>query len=90
MKFLLFPGSRARRVAEEFCRTVYPGEPVFGSAVCAREVERFVVRVFYGRPTETVGRIPPASGGCAIIAVGRRDWTPELVDDDRPYRPIRR
>ena len=88
---ILFQGVRARRLAEQLCRELYPGEPLQGSWICANEPTRFVVRVFCGHEVRTTPyfMLPPWKI-CVIVAVHKTTLAAEQIIDDTPYHPILR
>lgn len=90
MQFNFLRGLRARRLAEQLCRTLYPNEPLHGSWVCSNEPSRFVVRVFSGQrpPTGDIPWVPWAK--CVIVAVDKNTWDAEELIDAEAYRPILR
>jgi hypothetical protein len=78
--------ARAQRSAEEECRRRRPAESIFGSAVCADEGTRYVVRVFVGRRDKSPTFLLPPWRECLVFAVPKGGEAPVLEDDPR-YQP---
>ena len=84
-------GIRARRAAEAFCVSLYPGEFLHGSYLIETEAARFIVRVFMGHrftgaPGEVVQKKPPWKN-CHIIAVDKSTLKAEIIPNDDLYQP---
>jgi hypothetical protein len=90
--YKLFPRLRARAAAREaatrLCRTVLPDEPILGSAICADEPGRYVVRVFCGhRPASAETYLLPPWRVCLVFAVAKDTYSAAQLADDEKYRP---
>ena len=86
----IFQGLHARKAAEKLCSALHPNEVFQGSAVCVNEPGRFVVRVFYGqREMSTPAMLPPWRE-CLIVAVDKKTFIAEPVEDGEAYRPVLR
>ena len=75
----------AQRLAREECQRLLPNEPVMGSALCANEPTRYVVRVFCGERAPNVERLPSWKE-CRVFAVPKGSGPIRQVDDEK-YRP---
>ncbi|MCL2310276.1 MAG: hypothetical protein FWC42_08415 [Proteobacteria bacterium] len=78
----------ARSLAEELCRRLRPNEPILGTALCADEDERYIVRVFCGKRTEEPASTLPPWRECLIVAVTKDNMVAELTKDGGPYQPV--
>jgi hypothetical protein len=78
----------AQRVAREACARLMPNEPILGTALCANEPDRYVVRVFCGKRDPYVERLPPWTD-CKVFVVPNNGGPIQQVDDAK-YCPTLR
>ncbi len=81
--------SQAQKVARELSCSLFPEESILGTAICADEPDRYIVRVFCGNRTfsDEMYRLPPWKE-CLIFAVTKNTYAVEQITDNRRYDPI--